>query len=123
MGDHSSESDGPPAKPEALGAFCLVLHSHVPYVLGHSTWPHGSEMAYEAAAETYMPLIELCQQLAAEGYVANLTIGLTPVVLEQLSDDRFKGWFASYLENKMDEAQHNFEEFRWRGEGHLQHLA
>ncbi len=120
-----SEAQSPqqPEKPDALGCFCLVLHSHVPYVLGHSTWPHGSAMAYEAAAETYMPIIDLCQQLASEGYVANLTIGLTPVVLEQLSDDRFKGWFASYLENKIDEAHHNFEEFRWRGEGHLQHLA
>jgi predicted glycosyl hydrolase (DUF1957 family) len=41
------------------GAFCLVLHTHLPYVLGHSTWPHGTSMLYEAAAECYLPLLRV----------------------------------------------------------------
>ena len=31
--------------------FSLVLHSHIPYVVGHGTWPHGMDWLYEAAAE------------------------------------------------------------------------
>ena len=34
--------------------FSLVLHSHIPYVLAHGSWPHGMDWLYEAAAETYM---------------------------------------------------------------------
>jgi len=26
---------------EILGSFCLVLHSHLPWVIGHGVWPHG----------------------------------------------------------------------------------
>ena len=32
-------------------SFSLVLHSHIPYVLAHGSWPHGMDWLYEAAAE------------------------------------------------------------------------
>ena len=51
--------------PKPLGAFVMVLHGHIPYVLGHSTWPHGSIMLYEAAAETYLPLLWALEELVA----------------------------------------------------------
>ena len=108
---------------QVAGCFCLVLHGHVPYGLGHGTWPHGSEMVYEAAADTYIPLIRVVDDLAAEGISAKFTLSLSPVMVEQLADDRFREWFAAYLERKRDTAKENYEEFERRGEGHLQHLA
>ncbi|MFQ5811176.1 MAG: 1,4-alpha-glucan branching protein domain-containing protein, partial [Armatimonadota bacterium] len=108
---------------ERIGCLSLVLHSHVPYVLGHGTWPHGAEMLYEAAAETYMPLIRMLEGLLEEGIQPKITIGVTPVVAEQLGDSRFKDWFPKYLQNKIDLACDNEAEFAHQGRGHLQYLA
>ena len=55
----------------------LVLHSHMPYVEGFGTWPFGEEWLWEAVACVYLPLLELL-----EG--APVTVGLTPVLCDQL---------------------------------------
>ena len=108
---------------DRIGCLALVLHSHVPYVLGHGTWPHGSEMLYEAVAETYMPLIRMLERLLEEGVQPKLTVGVTPVVAEQLADSRFREWFPQYLQNKINLACDNEAEFARQGRGHLQYLA
>ena len=59
------------------GALALVLHSHMPYVEGFGTWPFGEEWLWEAVASVYLPLLEVL-----EG--ASVTIGLTPVLCDQL---------------------------------------
>lgn len=82
----------------------FVLHSHLPYVLGHGTWPHGSEWLYEAASETYIPLYRVIKQLLEEGIQAKITIGLTPVLSEQLIDNRFKEGFKAYVNSKIQSA-------------------
>ena len=41
--------------------FVLALHSHLPYVLNHGRWPHGSDWLCEAALDTYLPLLERLQ--------------------------------------------------------------
>ncbi|MEN6547152.1 MAG: 1,4-alpha-glucan branching protein domain-containing protein [Armatimonadia bacterium] len=108
---------------QPFGALCFILHGHIPYVLGHSTWPHGSNMIYEAAADTYIPLLWAVEELAYEGIPMNITLGLTPIVMEQLDDDRFKHWFPDYLEHRCWKASDNIEEFRGRGDEHLAWLA
>lgn len=105
------------------GAFCLVLHTHLPYVLGHSTWPHGANMLYEAAAECYLPLLRVFRNLAWDGINPNVCLGLTPIVVEQLADDRFREWFPHYLTDRIHMAEANEGEFRYRGDGHLAWLA
>ena len=59
------------------GALALVLHSHMPYVEGFGTWPFGEEWLWEAVACVYLPLLELLDG-------ARITIGLTPVLCDQL---------------------------------------
>ncbi len=108
---------------QPLGAFVMVLHGHIPYVLGHSTWPHGSMMLYEAAAETYLPLLWSLEELVAEGISPNITMSLSPITVEQLSDARFKRWFESYLSGKMQVAAENAREFDRHRQGHLAYLA
>jgi 1,4-alpha-glucan branching enzyme len=61
------------------GSLCLVLHSHMPYVEGFGTWPFGEEWLWEAVACVYLPLLELLERAQAP-----LTIGLTPVLCDQL---------------------------------------
>ncbi|HCA48041.1 MAG TPA: hypothetical protein DEP45_12035, partial [Armatimonadetes bacterium] len=105
------------------GALCLVLHTHLPYVLGHSTWPHGASMLYEAAAECYLPLLRTFRRLVYDGILPRITIGLTPIVVEQLADDRFKEWFPHYLDDRIRTAEANQGEFSYRNDLHLAWLA
>ena len=70
--------------------FVLTLHSHLPYVLNHGRWPHGSDWLCEAALDTYLPLIEELRALAAERVAAPpVTIGFTPVLANQLASPTF----------------------------------
>ena len=93
------------------GSFAFVLHSHLPYVLSHGRWPHGSDWLCEAAAETYLPIIKILRELQAAGKNPKLTIGLSPVLCEQLSDQTFKKEFVSYLNLKVKSARDDIEEF------------
>ena len=47
------------AMSQPLGKLCIVLHAHLPYVLHHGETPHGEAWLFEAAAETYLPLLDL----------------------------------------------------------------
>jgi 1,4-alpha-glucan branching enzyme len=58
--------------------FSLVLHSHIPYVLAHGSWPHGMDWLYEAAAESYLPLLRVFERLQKEGLPPASTSPLRP---------------------------------------------
>jgi 1,4-alpha-glucan branching enzyme len=95
----------------------------MPYVLRHGTWPHGEDWLYEAAAETYLPLIGMideCQFLKGN---PRLTIGLTPVLLEQLAHKDFKQGFSGYLQDRIERASLDRNDFRRQGQDHLAYLA
>ena len=69
--------------------FILTLHSHLPYVLNHGRWPHGSDWLCEAAVDTYLPLLEQLRALEQEGVPAPVTIGITPILANQLASPAF----------------------------------
>ncbi|QRP44563.1 glycoside hydrolase family 57 protein [Amycolatopsis sp. FDAARGOS 1241] len=70
----------------AEGTFCLVLHSHLPWLPHHGSWPVGEEWLYQAWTHSYLPLVDLLQRFAAEGRRDVLTLGMTPVLAAQLDD-------------------------------------
>jgi 1,4-alpha-glucan branching enzyme len=105
------------------GSFCLVLHGHLPYVLRHGTWPHGEDWLYEAAAETYLPLLASIRECESLSGNPRLALGLTPVLLEQLAHDDFEEGFARYLEERRARAVSDREEFERDGEEHFAGLA
>ncbi len=84
---------------EKLGAFTFVLHSHLPYVRMAGRWPHGEEWIHEAAVETYLPLLIALRELADEGLRFRLTIGITPVLAEQLAAGDVLANLESYIED------------------------
>ncbi|MCJ7458819.1 MAG: hypothetical protein MUP17_07495, partial [candidate division Zixibacteria bacterium] len=94
-----------------IGSFTFVLHFHLPYVIAHGKWPHGMDWLNEAAAECYIPILNILNELIAEGYSPKLTLGITPVLTEQLSDESFKSEFSSYLEQKIKAAEIDIQEF------------
>lgn len=101
---------------ELKGVFCLVLHAHLPYVINHGKWPHGTDWLNEAAAETYIPILGTIGKLIQEGYSPKTTIGITPVLCEQLRDESFKQDFKQYLQMKIDAALADENEFKLVGE-------
>src|SRR3954453_10553283 len=113
----------PPSMADHLGCLCIVLHGHLPYVLHHGAWPHGEAWLYEAAAETYLPLLDVIGEVALHDVRPALTIGLTPVLLEQLSHDRFKQGFAAYLAERADQARTDRRQFESRREPQFAALA
>jgi 1,4-alpha-glucan branching enzyme len=81
--------------------FVLVLHSHLPWVLGHGRWPHGSDWLCEAALDTYLPLLEALAALEREGVPAPVTIGFTPVLANQLSSQLFVSELEAFIEQRL----------------------
>ncbi|HBO84336.1 MAG: hypothetical protein A2073_05710 [Deltaproteobacteria bacterium GWC2_42_11] len=108
---------------EKTGSFTFVLHSHLPYVLSHGRWPHGADWLNEAAAETYMPLLNVFNRLVNEGISPKVTIGLTPILTEMLAHDSFKTEFKSYLGQKLEAAGNDIAEFERLGQPHHAMLA
>ncbi|MFN7145278.1 MAG: 1,4-alpha-glucan branching protein domain-containing protein [Myxococcota bacterium] len=105
------------------GSFCLVLHGHLPWVLHHGNWPHGEVWLHEAVAETWLPLLAVCEELAHEGIRIPLTLGMMPVLLEQLRNEGWQHRFVRWLGAQMERAERDAAEFRGRGEPHLAYLA
>lgn len=84
----------------SLGTFCLVLHSHLPWVAHHGRWPVGEEWLHQAWAHSYLPVVEVLRSLAHDGYRDLLTLGVTPVLAAQLDDARCiaaqRTWLADW---------------------------
>lgn len=98
----------------ALGAFTFVLHSHLPYARLAGRWPHGEEWIHEAASETYIPLLNALYDLRNEGIKFKITIGITPVLAEQLADPDVLDHLDEYLDDKIARAKQDV--LRFRGE-------
>ncbi len=107
----------------AIGSMCLVLHGHLPYVLRHGLWPHGEDWLYEAAAETYLPLLAVIDECNFFQAPAHATIGLTPVLLEQLACEDFKAGFERYLRDRVEQGRADEADFKKRDQPHLAYLA
>jgi 1,4-alpha-glucan branching enzyme len=79
--------------------FSLVLHTHLPMVVNHGRWPHGSDWLSEATFECYLPLLDTAHRLVAEGLSPRWTINISPVLAEQLASPEFQKELSFYYEN------------------------
>ena len=99
--------------------FVLALHSHLPYVLNHGRWPHGSDWLCEAALETYLPLLESLRSLEADGIAAPVTIGFTPVLANQLVHPTFAAELDAFFVQRLAACDEAPASLSATGEGHL----
>src|SRR3954451_14524180 len=106
-----------------LGAFTFVLHSHLPYARQAGMWPHGEEWVHEAIAETYVPLLNALYDLREEGVPFHLTIGITPILAEQLSDPMIIDHFVIYAAERAAWAGKDVSRFDEAGDEALVDLA
>lgn len=110
-------------------ALAFILHSHLPWVLGHGTWPHGEIWLAEAVVHCYLPLIGVFSRLRDEGLRHLLTLSISPVLGAQLAHPRTRELVDTYLQERLDASRStipsfplaawwtaNFEELRatWR---------
>ncbi|MGH2378207.1 MAG: 1,4-alpha-glucan branching protein domain-containing protein [Candidatus Limnocylindria bacterium] len=86
-------------------AFAFVLHSHLPYARGAGRWPHGEEWLHEAILGTYLPLLVTLHDLRAAEVPFRLTLGLTPVLLEQLADRDVIHRSVEYIDDQIRRAE------------------
>jgi 1,4-alpha-glucan branching enzyme len=105
------------------GAFTFVFHSHLPYCRRAGQWPHGEEWIHEAISETYLPLLNALYDLKGEGCRFKLTIGITPVLSEQLADPLIIEHFGKFVEDKIERASSDIERFTKQQDEHLVYLA
>ena len=107
----------------AIGSFAFVLHGHLPYVLRHGVWPHGEDWLYEAASETYLPILAMLDECEFLNGNPKLTMGLTPVLLEQLTHEHFRKGFEDYLADRVERARADKADFEKLDNGHMIYLA
>ncbi|MEP7326693.1 MAG: 1,4-alpha-glucan branching protein domain-containing protein [Gemmatimonadota bacterium] len=101
----------------------FVLHSHLPYVLNHGRWPHGSDWLSEATVHSYLPLLEQLQHLETESTSAPITLGITPVLANQLSHPAFRPELEHYFEHRIAAAETAMHTLQASGEAELVPVA
>ena len=95
--------------------FALVLHTHLPMVVNHGRWPHGSDWLNEATFECYLPLLEVAHRLVGDGISPKWTLNLSPVLTEQLASPEFQKELAFYHENVRRACAEGREHFKKTG--------
>ncbi|MGH3434657.1 MAG: 1,4-alpha-glucan branching protein domain-containing protein, partial [Thermocrispum sp.] len=106
---------------EHEGTFCLVLHSHLPWLPHHGTWPVGEEWLYQAWTHSYLPVVDLLRRFAAEDRTDVLTLGVTPVLAAQLDDPYALHAAHEWTGHWQLRAEHAAQ--RWRADPLLRDLA
>ncbi|MGE5587220.1 MAG: 1,4-alpha-glucan branching protein domain-containing protein [Clostridia bacterium] len=112
------------------GSLVFVFHSHTPYCRKAGMWPFGEEWLYEVMLESYIPLLELLRTIsgrvaasgptprppAAGGSPASVTVGITPILLDQLDDDYMREGFLKWAEARLARAEDDRGRFRLAGD-------
>jgi 1,4-alpha-glucan branching enzyme len=103
--------------------FALVLHTHLPMVVNHGRWPHGSDWLCEAAFECYLPLLETAHRLVADGISPKWTVNLSPVLTEQLASPEFQKELSFYYENVRRACMDSREQYERAGQKDILRLT
>lgn len=101
----------------------VVLHSHLPYVLNHGRWPHGSDWICEAAVDTYLPLLEMLGAVNVEGAATPITLGITPILASQLASPTFARELRIFFTQRLAACDEAIADFGRSGEKTLTPIA
>ncbi|MEO5657857.1 MAG: 1,4-alpha-glucan branching protein domain-containing protein [Nitrospiria bacterium] len=84
------------------GYLCLILHAHLPFVR-HPEYDDFLEenWLYEAITDTYLPLLEVCHRLDADGVRGRFTMTLTPSLLAMFADPLLRTRYVRYLTRRI----------------------
>jgi 1,4-alpha-glucan branching enzyme len=111
----------------------FVLHSHLPWLRRAGTHPVGEEWLFQSWSEAYLPVLEMLERLAAAGGRDLLTLGITPVLAEQMDDPELLGKFHGWLGRRLLDLEYTISRYaaadrerhrpvwahHWRRQAHL----
>jgi 1,4-alpha-glucan branching enzyme len=83
------------------GHVIFTLHTHLPFVMNHGRWPHGSDWLSEVTVECYLPLLRALSRLAADDLGPTVTINLSPILCEQMAAAGFRDEIAAFLDQRI----------------------
>jgi 1,4-alpha-glucan branching enzyme len=83
----------------------------MPYCRKSGTWPAGEEWLFEVMNETYIPLLSTLRNLHKDNIRPRFTIGITPILAEQLADKYMKERFEDYMEDKIRRSEKDIARF------------
>jgi len=97
-------------------------------------WPFGEEWLYEAMLGSYMPLLDVLRSIpcchdnpdqheSPGKSPVSITIGVTPILLDQLDDDHMRKGFVRWMQTRMRRADEDRKRFRLAGNSALEALA
>ncbi len=103
----------------------FTLHSHIPYCRKAGMWPFGEEWLYEAMLESYIPLLDVLWDASSRARSSSpcasgggpshqsigLTVGITPILLDQLDDDYMREGFLEWARARMKRAEDDRRRF------------
>ncbi|TAM47421.1 MAG: DUF1957 domain-containing protein [Gammaproteobacteria bacterium] len=89
------------------GYFALVLHAHLPFVR-HPEYDRFLEedWYFEALTETYLPLLDVFEELARDGTHFRVTMSLSPTLLSMMTDPLLQGRYVRYLDERLEALAH-----------------
>lgn len=105
------------------GSFVLMLHSHLPFYRKAGMWPFGEENLYDCMVETYIPLLNALNELREEGVKAKITVGLTPILTEQLADEHLQEGFIKFVKGRIEVIDEDVERYPDPKVPHSEHLG
>ncbi|MEW6381702.1 MAG: 1,4-alpha-glucan branching protein domain-containing protein [bacterium] len=91
---------------EPRAYFCLVLHAHLPFV----RHPEQDECLeerwfFEAINESYLPLLQVLDNLVEEEVDFRLTVSLSPTLIAMLNDPLLQERYIRYLDRLIELAE------------------
>ncbi len=105
---------------QPVGHLIFTLHTHLPFVLNHGRWPHGSDWLSEVAVGCYLPLIRALTRLAADDLGPTVTLDISPILCEQMASPTFREEIAAFLAQRLESCG---EARRHYTDTHDEHLA
>lgn len=104
------------------GYLNLVLHAHLPFVRHLDMNDRLEERwLFEAMTETYIPLLQVFQQLLYDGVDFRVTVSLSPPLISMLDDKLLQSRYEKYLQNLLHLASR--EVLRTSGDPQMHPLA
>jgi len=84
------------------GYLALILHAHLPFVRHpeHERFLE-EDWFFEALTETYLPLLDVFENLANRGIHFRVTLSLTPPLLSMMTDPLLQQRYVRYLDERL----------------------
>jgi 1,4-alpha-glucan branching enzyme len=85
------------------GYLCFILHAHLPFVR-HPEYPEylQEDWLYEAITETYLPLLQVYEELWRDGIDFRISMTMSPPLISMLNDELLRDRYAARMRRLLE---------------------